>query len=185
MTVFVDFLKDYWKRCKVIAIVLSAMSLLFFYGAIIPAAIVTETGEIGAAPKLVGGIDISRGAQNVAFDMTVPRNAAGEKLQFVGDFKVTHYCACTICTWGTGITATGKAVAEGMIASDWKVLPPHTVVYVKHGDSLKRYVVEDRGGAIDGNRLDIYLPTHGQALQAGVFSAEVYVDPGTELPGRN
>ncbi|GHU69349.1 hypothetical protein AGMMS49983_22300 [Clostridia bacterium] len=63
------------------------------------------------------------------------------------------------------------------MASDWNVLPPHTVIYVKTGDTVRQYVVEDRGGAINDNRLDIYVPSHGQALQAGVFTAEVYIDP--------
>jgi 3D (Asp-Asp-Asp) domain-containing protein len=164
----------------VLAIALSVIAVVFFYGAVIPASVVTETGEVGAAQKRIGGVEIARAAQHSAYDLSVPRNAAGERLQFVGDFKVTHYCACTICTYGTGITATGKQVAEGMIASDWKVLPPHTVVYVKHGDTLTKYVVEDRGGAINDNRLDIYVPSHGQALQAGVFTAQVYIDPPAE-----
>lgn len=183
MTVLTNVFKDYWKRCKGIAIALSVVSLVFFYASIIPAAVVAESGEIGAAPKLVGGVEISRGERYSAFDLSVPRNSAGERLQLVGDFKVTHYCACTICTYGTGITATGKPVAEGMVAADWKVLPPHTVVYVKVGDTLRQYVVEDRGGAIGGNRLDIYVPTHGQALSAGVFTAQVYIDPPGDETG--
>jgi 3D (Asp-Asp-Asp) domain-containing protein len=173
-------MRDYWKRCKVLAIALPLIAVVFFYGAIIPAAVVTEAGEIGAAQKRIGGVEIARAAQHSAYDLSVPRNAAGERLKLVGDFRITHYCACTICTYGTGITATGKQVAEGMVAADWKVLPPHTVVYVKRGDTLTQYVVEDRGGAIGGNRLDIYVPSHGQALQAGVFTAEVYIDPPGE-----
>lgn len=178
MTIILEVLKDYWKRCKIVAIVLPAITLLFFYAAIIPASVVTESGEIGAVPKLVGGVEIIRGELTSAYDLSVPRNEAGERLKLVGNFRVTHYCACTICTYGTGITASGKQVAVGMVAADWKVLPKGTVVYVKRGDSVQRYVVEDRGGAIGGNKLDIYVPTHGQAIQAGVFNAEVYVDPG-------
>lgn len=172
------FMKNYWRRYRVLVIALSVIVVVFFYGAVIPASVATATGDIAVLPKLVGGVEVSRGEINSAYDLSIPRNEAGERLELVGTFKVTHYCACTVCTYGTGITATGKQVAEGMVASDWNVLPPHTVVYVKRGDSVQKYVVEDRGGAIRENRLDIYVPSHDQALRAGVFNAEVYVDPG-------
>jgi 3D (Asp-Asp-Asp) domain-containing protein len=29
------------------------------------------------------------------------------------------------------------------------------------------FTVEDRGGSISGNRIDIWFPTHGEALQWG------------------
>lgn len=35
--------------------------------------------------------------------------------------------------------------------------------------------VQDRGGAIKGNRLDVYFPTHKQALQWGVKYLEVEI----------
>ena len=178
MTVVINFMKDYWKRYGVIAIALSVITLVFFYAAIIPASVIVDSGTVSAEQKLIGGVKVFREEQNTALDLSVPRNEAGERLKLVGDFRVTHYCACTICTYGTGITASGKQVAEGMVAADWKVLPKNTVVYVKRGDTIKKYVVEDRGGAIGGNKLDIYVPTHGQAINAGVFTAEVYVDPG-------
>ncbi len=36
------------------------------------------------------------------------------------------------------------------------------------------YTVEDIGSTIVGNRLDIYFPTHEEALAYGVQSVEVY-----------
>ena len=39
----------------------------------------------------------------------------------------------------------------------------------------KTYVVEDRGGAIHGNRIDIYLNSHQEALQWGVRYVDVEV----------
>ena len=36
------------------------------------------------------------------------------------------------------------------------------------------YTVEDRGGAIQGNRIDIYFNTHEEALQWGVKYLEVF-----------
>ena len=84
-----------------------------------------------------------------------------------GKFSLSGYCACTKCGTGTGITASGKPVREAhTIASDWKVLPKGTVIILENAigkdgqiyDGV--YVVEDRGGGVKNNHLDIYRPTH-------------------------
>ena len=182
MLIIKDFMIAYFKRYGVIAAALSVVCLLAFYMAIVPSGAAASSGSNDHTKKLVSGVFTVNSEMSVAHDSSVPRNAAGEKLVYVGDFKVTHYCACTICTWGSGITASGKPVAEGMIAADWKVLPKGTKVYVKRGDTILEKVVEDRGGAINGNIIDIYVPLHTQALVLGVYKAELYVDPGTILP---
>lgn len=82
-----------------------------------------------------------------------------------GMYKVTAYCACMQCCGKTnGITASGtKATANRTIAA------PATFSFgskvVINGVT---YTVEDRGGAIQGNRIDVYMDTHSQALQWGV-----------------
>ncbi|MCL2111165.1 MAG: 3D domain-containing protein [Clostridiales bacterium] len=179
-----NFIVNYFKRNGVLAGVLSVVCVIFFFMAIIPANAVLSSGTFSYTQKYVGGINVERTDMNVAHDASIPRNADGERLVRVGNFKVTHYCACTICTWGSGITASGKPVRVGMIASDWRVLPKGTTVYVQRGDTLLEKVVEDRGGAIQGNIIDIYVESHYQALQLGVYYADLYVDPGTEMPER-
>lgn len=176
------FGKNYLKRYGVAAAVLSLVCLMMFFSAIIPAdaVMLSEKGEY--SQNHIGGVHFEKGDMNSAYDLSVPRNEAGERLKFVGNFKVTHYCACTICTWGSGITASGKPVAEGMIAADWRVLPKGTKVYLKKGDSLQEFVVEDRGGAINGNKIDVYVPSHDQALRMGVYYTDLYVDPDVDLP---
>ena len=177
-----DFFVRYFKRYGALAAALSFVCVGMFFMAIIPADAVVAAETVDFAQNNVGGVYFEKADSNPVFDMSVPRNAAGEKLRYVGRFKVTHYCACTICTWGTGITASGKPVADGMIAADWSVLPVHTRVYIKHGDSLVTKVVEDKGGAINGNTIDVFVPSHEQALRMGVYYADLYVDPGTALP---
>lgn len=89
-----------------------------------------------------------------------------------GVYKVTAYCACMQCCGKTnGITASGtKATANRTIAA------PSTF---KFGTKVVingiTYTVEDRGGAIQGNRIDIYMDTHKEALQWGVRYVEVEV----------
>jgi len=179
------FLKDYFKRYGVLAAGLSVAALMVFYCSVVPASAALPGGTYEYSQSYSGGIQVESAITKVAYDTTAPRNAAGEKLIYVGNFKVTHYCACAICCGkSNGITASGLHVADGMIAADWKVLPKGTKVYIKKGDQLLEKVVEDTGGAIKGNKIDVYVPTHQGALAAGVYYADLYVDPGTVLPGK-
>lgn len=88
-------------------------------------------------------------------------------------FKVTAYCSCSKCCGkSTGITASGtKATANHTIAA------PSTYAFgtqiVMNGVT---YTVEDRGGAIQGNRIDVYVSSHSEALSWGVkyVTATIY-----------
>ena len=89
----------------------------------------------------------------------------------LGEFVITHYCACEKCTDGDGITATGTKATEGRtIAVDPEVIPYGTIVIIDG----HTYVAEDCGGAIKGNKIDIYMDSHRAALEAGVKVVEVF-----------
>ncbi len=100
-----------------------------------------------------------------------PVNPSGkEKL---GSFKVTHYCPCYFCSgsWGAN-TATGTIPAPGRtIAVDPSVIPLGSKVEING----HVYVAEDTGGAIRGNKIDIYVADHTTALNSGVYYADVYL----------
>ena len=98
----------------------------------------------------------------------------GELLPRVGDnlsavdgtrYKITAYCSCAKCCGkSTGRTASGtKATAGRTVAAPGK-FPFGTKLNI----GGKIFVVEDRGGAIQGNRIDIYVNSHKAALQWGV-----------------
>ena len=80
-------------------------------------------------------------------------------------FKVTAYCSCSKCCGKkTGRTASGtKATAGRTVAASSQF---------KFGTKLningKTYVVEDRGGAVKGNKIDVYMNSHAEALAWGV-----------------
>ena len=80
-------------------------------------------------------------------------------------YKITAYCACAKCCGKTnGITACGtKAKAGRTIAA-----PRNFKFGTKLSINGKTYVVEDRGGAIKGNRIDLYVNSHSEALRWGV-----------------
>lgn len=96
-----------------------------------------------------------------------------EPLVSMGTFKITAYCACSSCCGKSdGITASGTKATEGRtIAADPSVLPYGTKVIINGHE----YTVEDCGGSIKGNSLDVYMESHSEALVHGVQYAEVFV----------
>ena len=81
-------------------------------------------------------------------------------------YKITAYCPCSKCCgkFASGRTASGtKATAGRTIAA-----PSNFKFGTKLLINGKEYVVEDRGGAIKGNRIDLFVNTHSEALRWGV-----------------
>ena len=80
-------------------------------------------------------------------------------------YKITAYCSCSKCCGkSTGMTASGtRATAGRTVAASSKF-----AFGTKLNINGHIYTVEDRGGAISGNRIDIYVSSHAEALQWGV-----------------
>lgn len=75
---------------------------------------------------------------------------------------------------GYGITATGTRVQEGRtIAADWGVLPPGTTVHIEGLPG--NYVVEDRGGAVNGQHIDLYVADLERARAWGRQTRQVTI----------
>jgi len=66
-----------------------------------------------------------------------------------------------------GRTSSGQMVARGVIAADGRVLPLGTRVRLEAGAYSGEYVVADRGGAVRGHRIDIWMPSNGEARRFG------------------
>lgn len=104
----------------------------------------------------------------------------------LGEFKLTAYCSCVKCCgfWAYGrpldengndivIGASGERLYQGVsIAVDPSVIPYDSKVYIDG----KEYIAHDCGGAIKGNRIDVYFDNHQDALDFGVKYANVEVD---------
>lgn len=91
----------------------------------------------------------------------------------LGTFKLTAYCPCSRCCGKSdGITASGTKATQGRtIAVDTRVIPIGKNVIID-GNT---YIAEDTGGAIKGNRIDIYFNSHQEALNFGIKYKEVFV----------
>lgn len=84
---------------------------------------------------------------------------------YLGKYTLTAYCPCRSCSGGHGSnTASGKKAKQGRtIAVDKKKIKLGTKIHM-NGHT---YTAEDVGGAIKGNRIDVYFTSHKKALQFG------------------
>lgn len=82
------------------------------------------------------------------------------------EMTITAYCPCVKCCGKSdGITASGTKAKQGRtIAVDPRYIPYGTEVII---DGMGTYIAEDCGGAIKGNRIDVFFSSHEQALSFG------------------
>lgn len=113
--------------------------------------------------------------------------------------EATAYCPCGKCTGWTrtwygrpvysygpnkgkrkeiGVTASGTNARKGTIAADTSRYPFGTVMFIE-GYGFGR--VEDRGGAIKGEKIDLFFPTHREALEWGrqTLTVKVWFQPAS------
>lgn len=91
-----------------------------------------------------------------------------EEKSYLGDFTITFYCGCSICNgkW-TGLPATNgeELKANYTIAVDPKVIPLDTFIKIDGFDTT--FKACDTGSAIKGNKIDVYVSDHQEALRLG------------------
>lgn len=76
------------------------------------------------------------------------------------------------CGSGTGRTAIGLVPYEGIVAVDPRVIPFYTKMYIPgYGIAM----AGDTGGAIIGNRVDLFMNTYQEAIQWGRRDVEIYI----------
>ena len=108
--------------------------------------------------------NIGYGAENTEIETAQP---------VVEEYVITAYCHCVKCCGKSdGITASGEKAVEGVtVAADTNILPFGTKVIID-GNT---YIVQDRGGAIKGNRIDLYFDSHQEALNFGRQTKQVTI----------
>jgi Uncharacterized protein conserved in bacteria len=90
-----------------------------------------------------------------------------------GLYTITYYCPCEKCCGKTdGVTASGTQASAGRtVAADGR-FAFGTKIYI---DGIGERVVEDRGGSIKGNRIDVFVDNHEKALELGKHTAQVSI----------
>ncbi len=166
------------KRGFLFGILAAGIVIGFVVGAIVFPITVTETvvetKYIEKPVEVIKYVEVEK--QNDA--------SATKSGNSLGMFEITAYCSCKKCcgVWaenrpkdenGNDIvyTASGAiARPNHTIAVDPSVIPFGTQIVI-NGIT---YTAEDTGGAIKGNRLDIYFDSHEAALQWGRQTHEVF-----------
>ncbi|QUH19192.1 3D domain-containing protein [Alkaliphilus sp. B6464] len=77
-----------------------------------------------------------------------------------------------------GLTASGTKVRPGVVAVDPKVIPLGTKLYIESTDGTSHYGLasaEDTGGAIKGNKVDLFFETPQEVKRFGRRKVKVYV----------
>lgn len=91
-------------------------------------------------------------------------------------YTITAYCPCAKCCGkSNGITASGIKAVQGVTIATDKSIPFGTKIYI---DGIGERIVQDRGGAIKGNRIDLYFDSHQEALNFGRQIKEVTIMKG-------
>ena len=112
------------------------------------------------------------------------------KKESLGEFKLTAYCSCEKCCGKRALNrpkdesgkdivygSTGEVLIAGTsIAVDPSVIPYGSQVEI-NGNT---YTAHDTGGAIKGNRIDVYFDNHQDALNFGVQCEEVFLIGGEQ-----
>ena len=81
------------------------------------------------------------------------------------EMNVSAYCPCEQCCgdWSDGYTASGKPAKGKLIAAPSRYAFGTRMDVPGYGTAL----VEDRGGAIKGNKIDLLFASHQEALEWG------------------
>ncbi len=107
-----------------------------------------------------GTVTTSSGTYTVAAEITM---------------EATGYCPCSVCCgeYASGYTADGSKATAGYTIAASSDYAFGTLFYIPFFDRV--FEVEDRGGAIDGNRIDVYFDTHEEALMFGRRTITVFM----------
>ena len=108
-------------------------------------------------------VQVQKAVQTTSRSSVTPRTAAVPTNGTT--YKITAYCSCAKCCGkSTGRTASGTQATAGRTVA----APANFAFGTKLNIGGQIYTVEDRGGAIKGNKIDIYVNSHSAALQWGV-----------------
>ena len=137
-----------------------------------------ETSRATSGNTRYGSVSIAEAAANSS---VLAKRVAGIT-PIVKTLNTSAYTASTCdkkpTDKGYGITASGAKVKSWYTVAAGKGYPMGTVIYIpalKNKPNGGWFVVQDRGGAISNNKLDIYMSTYNECIQFGRKNLECYI----------
>ena len=125
-----------------------------------------------------GSTDIAKAASNSSY---LAKKVEGVT-PIVKTLNASAYTASTCgkspSSKGYGITSSGAKASSWYTVAAGKGYPIGTVIYIpsmKNKPNGGWFVVQDRGGAISNNKLDIYMNTYNECIQFGRRNIECYI----------
>lgn len=114
----------------------------------------------------------------IELDNALAKKVSG-KTPTIKTFNTSAYCSCDKCCGKSGgMTSAGVHASSWYTIASGSAYPLGTIIYIPYFKDKPNggwFIVQDRGGAISSNKLDIYMGTHSQALQFGRKNLECYI----------
>lgn len=185
--------RDVWKQAAVGVLALSITGNIGLYGIACSreARHREETAQLRTELRHVEAVrddaleELGRMANDYALEAKIRREQAEgyEALgayQYIGECTITAYCPCAECCgrWADGVTASGLPAGPGIVAVDPDVIPLGSTVIIDG----QKYLAADTGSGVEGLHIDICMGSHGETVEHGVRTADVWVafDGGAE-----
>ena len=126
--------------------------------------------------SLIPTLQVAEDNYSVLDNTLINGEKTEEKKEITGKKLIANLSAYTAaadeCGKSDGITASGKKVTPNRTLACPKNYKFGTKVYI---EGMGEYTCEDRGGAIKGNKFDIYVVTKAEAFSFGRRNMEVTV----------
>ena len=87
-------------------------------------------------------------------------------------------CGKSASSSGYGITSSGAKASSWYTVAAGKAYPVGTIIYIPYFQNKPNggwFVVQDRGGAISNNRIDVYMGTYNECINFGRRNLECYI----------
>lgn len=163
----------------VVALMFIANATLFAMGAEFDMPSILEATETKSEEDIDVTVTIEK---EVVVENVIKQELTDMSMTYIGDFHLTAYCPCEICCeqWAASpVNKTGSCevgVYQGTtIAVDPDKIPYGSKVYIE-GVGVR--IATDCGGAIQGNRIDVYFSNHQDAWNFGTcggVAKKVYI----------
>lgn len=159
-----------WRRNAILTLILAALTA--------GVAVVVSVKAVAEEPTTPSSSAIIDDGRLPGDDTPAQEPLRLDQAHVLEGVTITHYDICVRCCGKVdGITASGAhATPYSTVAVDPSMIPLGAELLVDYGDGagLRRYRAEDTGGTIKGNRIDLCVGSHDEALRLGRRTATVY-----------